>query len=84
MAIVNFAIPKMLEKRIGVTIKEKGFASKAEFFRFAAVYFMDTIDKPYVSENDRTAYLVGEIGKEVSRIARGARIQSLSEQLKDI
>lgn len=84
MAIVNFAIPFVLNKRIGATIKQKGFASKAEFFRFAAVYFMDTIDKPYISEEGRTAYLVQEIEREVSHLVRRGRISSTRDQLADI
>lgn len=39
MAIVNFSIPTVLNKRVAHAIKQKGFASKAEFFRFAAVHF---------------------------------------------
>lgn len=84
MAIVNFAVPPVLARRIGTTIKQKGFASKAEFFRFAAVYFMDTIDKPYISEDGRTAYLVNEIEKEISHIIRRGHIPPLRDQLTDI
>ena len=84
MAIVNFAIPPVLEKRIGSTIKEKGFASKAEFFRFAAVYFMDVIDRPFVSEDQRTTYLVGEIEKEIHKRIRRGPLPSIRSQLQDI
>lgn len=41
MSIINFAIPQTLEKRAGQTIKENGFAIKAEFFRSAAIYFIE-------------------------------------------
>ncbi len=37
MPMVNFSVPTVLERRINKTIKEKGFASKAEFFRYAAL-----------------------------------------------
>lgn len=46
MAIINFTVPKTLEKQITTTIKNKGFASKAEFFRCAAVYFIKLMQEP--------------------------------------
>lgn len=46
MAIINFSVPKNLEKQISSTIKDKGFASKAEFFRCAAVYFIKLMQGP--------------------------------------
>lgn len=84
MAIVNFAIPPALDRRIGSTMKEKGFASKAEFFRFAAVYFMDVINKPFASERQRTDYLVGEIEKEIRQRIRRAPLPSIRSQLQDV
>ena len=84
MAIVNFAIPPTLDRRIGSTIKEKGFASKAEFFRFAAVYFMDVIDKPFVGEDDRTEYLTAALRTELTGRFHGKRLPSAREQLKVI
>lgn len=84
MAIVNFAIPPALDRRIGSTIREKGFASKAEFFRFAAVYFMDIIDKPFISEDERTEFLTNTLRTELTRRFRGKRLPSARDQLKDI
>lgn len=52
MPIVNFSIPKNLDLRIQATIKEKGFASKAEFFRYCAVRYID-------SDKDRKHNLAG-------------------------
>ena len=84
MAIVNFGIPPVLEKRIGSTIKEKGFASKAEFFRFAAVYFMDVVNKPFTSEDDRRDYLTAALRTELASRFRGKRLPSVREQLRDV
>ncbi len=84
MAIVNFAIPPVLDKRIGTTIKEKGFASKAEFFRFAAVYFMDVVNKPFTSENDRRDYLTTALRTELTNRFHGKRLPSAREQLKGL
>lgn len=81
MAIVNFSVPKSFEKRVACVIKEKGFASKAEFFRFAALYFMDIIEKPYASDDDKQEYLVKKIQEEVSKNYSKKKIAPLREQL---
>ncbi len=84
MAIVNFAIPLTLEKRIQQTIKNKGFVSKAEFFRFAAIYFMDVIEKPFKNEDDRFLYLTENLTKEIQEKHKGKKLPSLEEQLSDV
>ena len=43
MAIVNFSVPGPLHKQIKKTVKDKGFGSTAEFFRFAALYALGSI-----------------------------------------
>lgn len=43
MPIVNFSIPHPLDAQIKKTIKIKGFASKAEFFRFAALQVLGSL-----------------------------------------
>lgn len=50
MSIVNFAIPKTLEKRIEQTIKEQGFSSKAEFFRSIAINYITNLQKPILAD----------------------------------
>jgi len=84
MAIVNFSIPKNLEKRVEETIHQKGFASKAEFFRFAAMYFMDILGRRAGSEEDRFKHLANVLQQELSERYRGKRIPSASEQLADV
>ena len=63
MAIVNFAIPATLEKQIKQIIKTKGFASKAEFFRFAAHVVLKNYDEPVtideIIHEARRDYLAG-------------------------
>lgn len=81
MAIVNFMLPRTLERRIGDTLKEKGFASKAEFFRFAAVHFLDVLNKPIVSEHERFAYLTDALHEEIALRYHGKKLSSLEEQL---
>lgn len=43
MAIVNFSVPSPLHRQIKKTVKDKGFGSTAEFFRFAALYALGNI-----------------------------------------
>lgn len=84
MAIVNFAIPKNLEKRVQDTIKQKGFASKSEFFRFAAVYFIDILDRRAGSEEERFRHFTRALQREISQRYRGKKLPSIKEQLADL
>ncbi len=64
MAIINFSVPTTLNNRIKKTVKEKGFASKAEFFRFAALYALGSIAPPRplddIIREARAAYAAGD------------------------
>lgn len=82
MPIVNFSVPKTLDRRVTELRRHKGFASKAEFYRFAAIYFIDVIEKPIASEEERFGYLARELSREISARYRGKKIPSLKEQLK--
>ncbi len=84
MSVINFAVPKTLENRIDKTIKEKGFASKAEFFRFAAVHFLDIVQRPMASEDERFVFLTEALRREVEKKYKGRRVPSLKEQLSDV
>lgn len=65
-------------------MKEKGFVSKAEFFRFAVIYFMDIIDKPFTDEDQRFEYFTDAVSDEVKKRFAGKKLPSLEEQLKDL
>ena len=84
MAVINFAVPKVLQKRIDKTIKEKGFASKAEFFRFAAVQLLDTIQRPVASEDDRFLALTQAMKREIAKKYKGKDIPDVEKQLADL
>lgn len=84
MSIVNFGIPDSLEKRIKNFMKKKGFSSKAEFFRFSAIYYIDIIEKPIATEDERFAYLTDTVSREVAEKFKGKSLPSLDEQLSDI
>jgi len=83
MSIVNFSIPRVLERRVEKTIKEKGFVSKAEFFRMAAMYFLEADTLP-MNEEKRLHYLTDAIKQEVIQKYHGKRIPSVRKQLTDI
>lgn len=84
MSIVNFSIPIPLENKIMNLIKQKGFASKAEFFRFAAIYYIDILDKPVVDEEQRLSYLTKALDKAIRKKYTGKKLPSLEEQLAGI
>lgn len=84
MAIVNFAVPKTLESRIDKTIKEKGFASKAEFFRSAAIHFIDFVQRSAVSDDERFSLLADTLRKEIAKKYKGVSVPSVEAQLKDV
>ena len=84
MSIVNFSIPSTLDRRVTQLRKQKGFASKAEFFRFAAIYFMDVIERPIASEEERFNYLTDGLIKEISGRYRGKELPAVRKQLKDL
>ncbi len=43
MSVINFSIPSALLKKIEKLMREKGFASKAEFFRHCAHMYIDRV-----------------------------------------
>jgi hypothetical protein len=67
MPIINFAVPATLDKRINRTIKERGFASKAEFFRFAAIQFMGVGNRSSVSMDEKWQRMEREADEAIAR-----------------
>lgn len=84
MTVINFAVPKTLERRIDKTIKEKGFASKAEFFRFAAVHLLDIVQRSVASEDDRFSYLTEALRSEIVKKHKGKTLPSIEKQMADV
>jgi metal-responsive CopG/Arc/MetJ family transcriptional regulator len=83
MSIVNFSIPKVLEKRIVQTIKERGFASRAEFFRFAAINFIDSTEKITLSDEQYFNHLSKELSLKISEKFGGKKMPSIKKQLAE-
>ena len=84
MSIVNFSIPIILEKRVATVMKQKGFATKAEFFRFAAIYFIDVINKPTITEDERFDILTSTLRKQLQTKYKNKVVPSVRHQLSDV
>ena len=85
MTIVNFAIPSSLDKRVSKVIKEKGFASKAEFFRLVTMQYLDVVEASTTQNSSKELdQLTDEITKLVIKKFKGKNLPSLEEQLDDM
>ena len=82
MPTINFIIPTALNKQVETTIRKRGFASKAEFFRMAAFNYMNANEK--VSAEERLDALTKAIKEEVERKYWGRKLPSAREQLANI
>jgi len=80
MAVINFTIPARLESRVQKAVRSNGFASKAEFFRMAAVNYL----RQDLRGEDRIQFLVSAIAQELRIRYKGKKIPPVEEQLKDI
>lgn len=83
MSIINFTIPTNLATRINKVIQKKGFTSKAEFFRFVALQYIDDIEEDDY-ELERFAQLSASIEQSVLKKYSGKVLPPLSKQLKNI
>lgn len=83
MPIVNFEVKTPLEQKIKKAIKEYGFTSKAEFFRFTAVNFIHQREISKI-EDARLQYLSSELEKTVSEKFKKENIPSIEKQLADV
>lgn len=85
MTIVNFAIPSSLDKRVSQVIKQKGFASKAEFFRHVTLQYLDVVEASTTQNSGKSLdLLTDEIAKLVVKKFKGKSLPSLEEQLEDM
>ena len=90
MAIINFQVTKQLEKKITQAVKTQGFTSKAEFFRFLALNFLNRV-QPMADDE-----IIDDIGQEkfdseikkltdvLHQATKGKKLPSLEEQLSDL
>ena len=82
--IVNFTIPDTLNKQVQAAIMKKGFASKAEFFRFAAIKALETSNRSFRNADEEIDFLSEQIGKHVARLMKNKKLPSAREQLKNL
>ena len=83
MSIINFSIPKTLEKKVVQIIKEKGFSSKAEFFRFAAINFIDILEKRMIEHRKKEILKDIKLGRndyKRNKVHRGS-VQDLINEI---
>ncbi len=84
MSIVNFSITKPLEKKVNQAIKMNGYASKAEFFRFAALSYIQNIVKqkePSDAEYERS---MDDLAQALQKAYVKKPFPSLEEQVADL
>jgi hypothetical protein len=85
MSIVNFSIPLTLDKRISKVIKEKGFASKAEFFRSITMQYLDVVESSTTHNSyQKLDHLTDEISKLIVQRFKGKNLPSAEQQLDDM
>ena len=83
MSIVNFEVPKPLEKKITQTMKERGIVSKAEFFRFAAFHFIDHLNEMRHT-NDEYEKVMNTLSTAIQTRYQKKRLPSLEKQFSDL
>ena len=84
MSVVNFSVAEVLEERINQTIKEWGFASKAEFFRFLAIDFIQRHKKENFINDPEIDRLSDQLSKLIDKKAALKNLPSAEEQLSDL
>ena len=82
MSIVNFSIPQALNEKIQKTINDQGFSSKAEFFRFAAIYFMQNFQQK--NQEEKYNETMQELSMKLQEKFKNKEIPSLEEQFADL
>jgi len=83
MSIVNFSITDALEHKVNHIIEKWGFNSKAEFFRFLAIDFIDKHEGMFEIDNE-TRQLSKKLGHLLKRKLDPKKIPSIEQQLEDL
>jgi len=84
MSVVNFTITRPLEQKIANVIAEQGFASKAEFFRFAAIRALEAFQGQMNSLDRDYAVVMEKLTETIKRKYRGNKLPPLEEQMADL
>lgn len=83
MSVVNFSITDELAKSIEKVIRRIGFSSRAEFFRMAAIHFMNEHMKG-LTEEEKFSLLSDEINRAFHKKFKNKKIPSIEEQLANL
>lgn len=83
MTIVNFTITDPLEKKIEQALKDEGFLSRAELFRFAVINYLNNLDRQ-MSENEEFAYLTSRLRNLIHLKFGRKKLTSVRKQLSAI
>lgn len=84
MAIINFSVPKPLEKKINKTIQDSGFTSKAEFFRFLAINYVEKREQEIMTEEEKFDFLTSQLAQEAKSKLVVKKLPALKEQLSNV
>lgn len=84
MSVVNFTIPKPLAQRIAEAIRLQGFASKAEFFRFAAMSALQLLRLPTAPIKEDYTVTAQRLSEKMYNKFHGKKLPSLEEQFADL
>lgn len=82
MAIINFSVPEILERKIKEVIKKKGFSSKAELFRFAVLRYLEETEKFPLDNNPRITALSNALEREMLEKLGESPLPDIKVQLK--
>ena len=81
MSIVNFSIPKTLETRIKTAVQKKGFASKAELFRFSVIHYLEEMERFPLDANRNITALSSALERELEKKIGTKPLPSIKKQL---
>ena len=84
MNIANFTITKKLNQKIGSIVKDQGFSSKAEFFRFAIYCYINNLGHKKSGINNEYKVAMEELSTAISKKFKNQKSPSLGRQLADL
>lgn len=83
MSVINFKISETLDKQLNKIIRQKGFQSKAELFRFAVFNYINSLKK-FSDEDEEFAYLESKLARLLTKKFSGRKLPSLRKQLQKV
>lgn len=84
MTIANFTVTKQLDRRINALIKDQGFSSKAEFFRFAIYNYFNILNGSECNLDKKYKDAMDDLAKAIAKNFKGKKLPTLEEQLADL